>query len=350
MKNVLRQIIRSGVSNTDDHLTVRGIVLSNYISLILCTALVMLFALRWLMNGYVLYYAGVGIALFALPVIFNRLYWTTLSRLYLCYVPVIFLWLTFVSIFPQIESPENSIYDSVRMFLLAISPIPYLLFEKEKNSVLLAGILPTLLSILLFEIILRWLGVSSRQLNILTNDYQLMQGRAVVCYLIISASCYAFLYVIRQNDKVNHELMADLKNKTEEIEMQNEELIMSQEMLKQLNLHLEEIVADKTRSIEKQNEQLTKYAHSNAHHVRGPIARLLGLIQLSKMETEINYPWYFDKIEQEAVDIDSITKRIARELNGRGASMFGITALTQKLEQDELNDSRIHKPDQPIKS
>jgi signal transduction histidine kinase len=313
--NMFKQIIRSGVSDSDDYLKKRGVILCNYISLILCASIILLSVIRLAEGRSISQSLLTGFVLFLIPIFFNRLSWTTLSRLYLCYVPVGFLWYTFVSILRVVPVVETSMYDGLRILLLAVSFIPYLLLEKDKLPTLLLGILPTLISFLFFEYILSGAGVGSREVGILGKDYQFMQIRGLVSYLIVSASCYAFLYVITQNDKYNQELVTALKNKSEEIEMQNEEMAQSQEMLNELNLHLEELVAKKTHNIELQNEKLIKYAHSNAHYVRGPIARLLGLIQLSKLDTEIDYCWYFEKMEHETNEIDKITKRIAEDLN-----------------------------------
>jgi len=65
----------------------------------------------------------------------------------------------------------------------------------------------------------------------------------------------------------------------------------------------------------KHNEKLMKYAHLNAHEVRGPLARLLGLIEVSKLDSNLNFLWFFEKIKDEATDIDKILKTITKELN-----------------------------------
>jgi len=96
--------------------------------------------------------------------------------------------------------------------------------------------------------------------------------------------------------------------------VQNEELLQGQENLSQINLHLETLVEERTQKIRTQNEILLNYAYTNAHHVRGPVARLLGLIQLSRMKTDLDYPWFFEKVEHETREIDIIIKRIGSEL------------------------------------
>lgn len=106
----------------------------------------------------------------------------------------------------------------------------------------------------------------------------------------------------------------ELNEKSLKIEAQNEELVQSQEKLNALNQYLEQAVEDRTTSIIKKNEQLLKYAYVNAHHVRGPVARVLGLIQLSKIDANLQWPFLFDKIETETREIDSIITKINGEL------------------------------------
>ncbi|HEY3402740.1 MAG TPA: PAS domain-containing protein [Ohtaekwangia sp.] len=63
------------------------------------------------------------------------------------------------------------------------------------------------------------------------------------------------------------------------------------------------------------NQKLLKYAFLTAHEVRGPLARLLGLIEVSKLDAHVDYPWFFEKIKHEAQSMDEILHTITRELN-----------------------------------
>ena len=46
---------------------------------------------------------------------------------------------------------------------------------------------------------------------------------------------------------------------------------------------MEHAVRERTRKLEHQNQQLIRYTFYNAHKLRGPLARLLGLIQLTEL-------------------------------------------------------------------
>ncbi len=135
-----------------------------------------------------------------------------------------------------------------------------------------------------------------------------------ILYMVIAYSSW----ILKQRYDTSLEILAstniELIEKTNEIETQNEELLQSQQNLYQLNNHLEEMVERRTKEVHRQNEQLIKYAYSNAHHLRGPVARVLGLIQLSKMKTDLDYPELFQKIEVQTNEIDEVVKSINKEL------------------------------------
>jgi PAS domain S-box-containing protein len=59
----------------------------------------------------------------------------------------------------------------------------------------------------------------------------------------------------------------------------------------------------------KLNETLFNYAYLNAHKVRGPLARLLGLIEISRLDAELDYKWCFEQIGIEATEVDKVLKR-----------------------------------------
>ena len=151
--------------------------------------------------------------------------------------------------------------------------------------------------------------------GLVSPDYDLQPIRTVNAYGIVSAGCYTFHLIIDRNDELNEKLLTELKHQAVEIKSQNEKLVQCESTLLNLNLHLEARVERKVESIKKQNEMLHKYAYANAHHVRGPVARILGLIQLKKFDTTLTYPWFFEKIEHETNQIDKILNRISTELS-----------------------------------
>ncbi len=105
-----------------------------------------------------------------------------------------------------------------------------------------------------------------------------------------------------------------LKDSSEEIISQNEELQKAQNKLSILNKDLEKRVNDRTAKIQLQNEILIKYSYTNAHHLRGPVARLLGLASLYKLEAKPDHDFFIKQIEEQSKEIDSVIKQINVDL------------------------------------
>lgn len=185
-------------------------------------------------------------------------------------------------------------------------------------SVLLSGRFPLYLhgiTLLGMVAIFVWLALHPQQ-----------YGKPDASDIIVAGITYVMLYIVialsswrlrQRYDEVLAMLVTtnrDLIDKTHEIEMQNEELVQSQENLYQLNTHLESLVEARTQEVIKRNEQLIKYTYANAHHLRGPVARVLGLIQLSKMDTTLDFPFIFQKVEEQVFEIDEVIRGINNEL------------------------------------
>jgi signal transduction histidine kinase len=73
-------------------------------------------------------------------------------------------------------------------------------------------------------------------------------------------------------------------------------------------------VNERTAKIQSQNEILIKYSYTNAHHLRGPVARLLGLASIYNLETNPDYNFFIRKMADQAKEIDDVIKQINSEL------------------------------------
>lgn len=110
--------------------------------------------------------------------------------------------------------------------------------------------------------------------------------------------------------ELNESLERKVLQRTAEIQTQNEEI-------RRLNNNLEKIVEERTRKIEIQNQQLIDYAYFNAHSLRGPLARVLGLLQLARMgDEQMKGDLLLDMISKEIDDLDKIVRQINRTLEG----------------------------------
>jgi signal transduction histidine kinase len=135
-----------------------------------------------------------------------------------------------------------------------------------------------------------------------------------VLYFILA---YCTVILKSRYDQINFALRlanVELISKANEIEAQNEELVQSHESLNEMNRNLEQIVFERTAKVQAQNQMLLKYTYTNAHHLRGPVARLLGLINIHKLDPNPDYNFFMSKMEDQAVEIDNVVKQINEEL------------------------------------
>jgi signal transduction histidine kinase len=135
-----------------------------------------------------------------------------------------------------------------------------------------------------------------------------------VLYFVLS---YCTVVLKSRYDLINLALRnanIDLVSKANEIEAQHEELIQSHESLNELNRNLEKMVMERTQKVHDQNQMLLKYTYTNAHHLRGPVARLLGLINIHKLDPNPDYNFFMAKMEDQANEIDNVVKKINEEL------------------------------------
>lgn len=76
---------------------------------------------------------------------------------------------------------------------------------------------------------------------------------------------------------------------------------------------LEEEVAKQTADLLHKNQQLEEYAYMNAHQIRGPLARILGLVLAFRAEAAYKIPdffFYLEAIEKSANELDEVINSI----------------------------------------
>jgi len=71
---------------------------------------------------------------------------------------------------------------------------------------------------------------------------------------------------------------------------------------------------ERTEKVHAQNQMLLKFTYTNAHHLRGPVAGLLGLINVHKLDPNPDYTFFMTKMEDQAMEIDNVVKKINEEL------------------------------------
>lgn len=91
---------------------------------------------------------------------------------------------------------------------------------------------------------------------------------------------------------------------------QNLELVTRQEETRAINENLEAMVEKSALQIESKNSSLAEYAFINAHMLRGPLCRIIGLISLMEQEPSKHTPDQLKQLKSIAQEIDLRIKEI----------------------------------------
>lgn len=134
----------------------------------------------------------------------------------------------------------------------------------------------------------------------------------ILCLAIVLA---AFAINYYRSAHKNKKLTLEVQNQKEEIQTQAEELVQANEEIQRINEDLEEQVKFKTN-------QIISYASYNAHQVRGPLARIMGLTSLIKQNLTYpeELPYIVTLIDSSAKELDEIVSDINRTMNEISAS------------------------------
>ena len=107
----------------------------------------------------------------------------------------------------------------------------------------------------------------------------------------------------------------EIQIKTEEIQAQNEEILAQAEEIQGINENLEMLVKQRTAELEKKNRALEEYAFINAHKLRGPVASILGLLNLlNKSNPQDETKVLCEHLQQSANKLDTVVRSITKAI------------------------------------
>jgi len=115
-------------------------------------------------------------------------------------------------------------------------------------------------------------------------------------------------YKLFKSEHLKYEQL--LNDQKQEIQFQKEELSV-------LKGQLEQHLAIRIKKVEDQDKSIKQYAYLNAHKARGPLARILGLINLTKFEdlgNKENRNFYIGELQSNATELDEVLTEITEVL------------------------------------
>jgi tetratricopeptide (TPR) repeat protein len=148
--------------------------------------------------------------------------------------------------------------------------------------------------------------LDSRNTTIIRKQ-QIINSIYVVALIVIVV--IAFLQF--RNSNIKGRLNAELERKQEMILKQSSELKASNAQIEKINENLEKLVEERTQTIKAKNKLLTEYAYFNSHQIRGPLARILGLITVINLENKGIDNKHVEMLQQAGLELDDAIRRIS---------------------------------------
>ncbi|HTJ53476.1 MAG TPA: triple tyrosine motif-containing protein, partial [Cyclobacteriaceae bacterium] len=195
-------------------------------------------------------------------------------------------------------------------------------------------------------------NAASIQIIVKPRWYQRLDARLAFVFLLLAVT-FALVYVrtkflMREKNKLELKVIArtklietqkeEIRDKNEKLEHAYEEVNTVNEELQRVNTNLEKLVEDRTEELRftikklvETDEGLSTFLYRSSHDLRGPIASLLGLARLAKVQSnpeELVY--YFGNIEKVATRM----LRLLNRLNDTGA----LFRAKRQMEVIDVND------------
>lgn len=377
MSNFLKSLQNTGLSFALSPAEKRGVLLSNQINLILFGLGLILSIFYWVYyppNVVRYFIPGIGILCLSF-IAFNALGFTIVSRIATSlFVPLATMALSIYSKSIYYSSQIDLDYFTFRFIILGTSIVPAILFTTRERIYLISGLVFNFLLLMSHDLLHSIFGVSYIKNGLDLSSYHFTNVVIAVTYFILLGSILFLKINLERTDRKNQKLLFDwqqsneeLQSKNEEIEAQHQEMLAQSEKLSQHqnqlleaytvienqkellarhNKNLETELIEKNKDLSEANTELIKYnnelrqfSYTISHNLRGPVASLLGLLQLFNREslTEENRI-ISDHIFSSANRLDGIIKDLNKIIDIRN----DIFKIRQKISlADELKQIQL---------
>ncbi|HEY3403347.1 MAG TPA: HAMP domain-containing sensor histidine kinase [Ohtaekwangia sp.] len=325
--NLLYTILYSGHHFVKSASGKRGVVLSNALGVILFAVSIILSIPYYFTYGWNVVTAAIptigALGLFA--IVLNRIGLTNTGRTWVSlFIPVVVTTLSLYSKTIYYERQEELDYFTFRFFIMTACAFPWILFSFNERRQLILSAGATLLVLMLFDPLHHYFDVPYRHEQLSVQTYYFTNVVILISYFVMVGSLASLKWVLERNERRNLELIGELNDtnkilleKNAEIEAQTAELMAQSEVLqlnqKQLldayevinvqksklqsqNKNLSAELLEKNKDLTetnseliKHNNELRQFSYTVSHNLRGPVASLLGLVELldsKKLNTE----------------------------------------------------------------
>lgn len=322
---MLKKVITLGIIQRQDLYHKNRIILTNQVTIIFMLSLIVRLGLDFFKHEYAAAFLTFGIILlgaFTFVFTFHRRYAT--ARLYLLSL------LIFISYAVLMVAHEISYTNLIGFYFIELYALIVflLLFDRHYDDRLMYYFLYTAVVLNIFihdQFYFYFLGQDYPWVTVTGSDsYLYFKMPQLAVSLILIAGLHVWKenfrsYIVRLQQKhqeiqdKNDQIVAQnekLSTQTEELVKNNHLLRRSQEEVSFMNANLEYLIKQRTELIKSQHEKLIEYTYYNAHKVRGPLARILGILELMKIDKSIDVALMLSLMNQAATELDQKVKEI----------------------------------------
>jgi signal transduction histidine kinase len=315
---LLRKLVFTGVHFAHRPFQRRSILLSNIVSLIIfCLGTILFFAYyAWYGFGIVTGAIVAASILCLATIILNYFDLSKISRVFLTLlIPVIAMSISIYAKIVYYDYQEELDYFTFRFIILAACVFPAVFFSFRERFLLVSTTLITFMILMGHDPLHNYFDVPYRQNLLKESNYSFTNVVILITYGILIGAVMFLKWVSEDSEeraaKLIHELNQtneDLVEKNTEIESQNAEILAQTENLNQSQTKLQEAyevieeqknllvhqnmnlstelvginkdLTETNSELIKHNNELRQFSYTVSHNLRGPVASLMGLINI----------------------------------------------------------------------
>lgn len=216
IRSAINGIINVGVTHAHSTSDKRNIQLTNFISFGLAICLFTIVIVRYYLGTLQLwFYVPLALEgfLFIALILGNAFGAYNFSRFALCWIPSVVLIVDFKILITHVPVPETSHYVGFRLFQLAFSFFPFLVFGFSEIRKMIPALSVPVVSIILYDWILEKLGVGYIAAGITDSSYTYNGFRTIIALLLIAAAFTFLRRLLEKQEIENGRLIAELADK-----------------------------------------------------------------------------------------------------------------------------------------
>lgn len=145
------------------------------------------------------------------------------------------------------------------------------------------------------------------------NNPEEIFSLSIDCFLAALLLSVFFVRLKKRFEEYRSEVTAqNIALETHQITFLEQNILIEEqkEKIEQFNRNLHLRVLQRTEEVQSRNKMLAEYAFINAHVLRGPLSRVMGLLNLMLLEERTRDPEKVKQVRHAAEEMDSIIRKI----------------------------------------